>query len=196
MYYGIDNKENLRVAFSDFGAEIDAIKSLPVPVTDDPNGDVREIPVEFFLIGDTIILGKALGHMGSKSLYSCLFCLIPGKALKRAGDWDDKKKYADRTIDGYIRAAQLCEPDGAKRKAQTETKRRQQSERTNSVDEAPLFHIPIPNISPPQLHIALGIGKRFYKSLEECCWKHDELNAGLTSVVNPTKEVAQLNKDI
>uniref|UniRef100_A0A914UVD9 Zinc finger PHD-type domain-containing protein n=1 Tax=Plectus sambesii TaxID=2011161 RepID=A0A914UVD9_9BILA len=69
--------------------EINAIKSLPVPVMDDPNGAVGEIPVEFFLIRD-------------------MMC-----------PWES-----------------------------------------------------------------------------ECCWKHDELNAGLTLDANPQKEVAQLNKDI
>uniref|UniRef100_A0A914VGX3 Zinc finger PHD-type domain-containing protein n=1 Tax=Plectus sambesii TaxID=2011161 RepID=A0A914VGX3_9BILA len=133
-----------------------------------------------------------LGHKGPTSFYPCPFCFIPREALERAGEWDYKKKYPDRTIEDYKNAAETCQPSTSKGRKQSAYKRRIQSLETMSVDQAPLFHIPVGNISPPQLHIALGVGKALFESLEECCLKRDLEEEGIMPSKSAKDELNRL----
>jgi len=189
MYEGTDNAENMRTAFADFGTELATIQTLPVPETGE-HGAVREVPVEQFLVGDTMFISHVLGHMGVAAVFPCPFCLLPKAALKTAGQWDYRQTFDERTIEAYRIAAQ----SGATGNART------QSEQTTSVTRLPLFAIPVANISPPQLHIALGIGTALYNSLEQCCWANDKAAVGLAPVPNAKKnakkDLAQIQKQL
>jgi hypothetical protein len=172
-YKGKDDAEDLRRALTEIAAELSEITALPVPVKNDPNGAMTEVPVEFFLIGDTMFLSAALGHMGPNARYPCPFCLQPKDALKVAKHWIHKNTYDDRTMDTYKEGAELAET--------TTLKGAERSELTQSVNQLPLFQIPIANVCPPQMHIALRIGDNLFKSLEEDCRKHDMKSAGLNA---------------
>jgi len=149
-----------------------------------------EVPVEQFLVGDTMFISHVLGHMGVAAVFPCPFCLLPKAALKTAGQWDYRQTFDERTIEAYRIAAQ----SGATGNART------QSEQTTSVTQLPLFAIPVANISPPQLHIALGIGTALYKSLEQRCWANDKAAVGLAPVPNAKKnakkDLAQIQKQL
>jgi hypothetical protein len=68
---------------------------------------------------------------------------------------------------------------------------RKQSQKTTNVTQPPLFPVAIANISPPQLHISLGVGKRLYESLERACWEADKAAVGLAPDTDAKKVLAK-----
>jgi hypothetical protein len=70
MYYGTDNAENLRTAFSDFSAQLEALKTIPVPVTKDPDGAMQELPIKLFLTGDTMFITSCSWTSRAESTFS------------------------------------------------------------------------------------------------------------------------------
>lgn len=179
MYEGSDSEDNLRIAFGSFAYEVKSFTSLPVPETIDPNGAIKEVPVELFLIGDMMFLSHFLGHMGPTTVFPCSLCRIPKAELQKAGTKQYKEDFEERTLATYLKDAELYRTSTLTGTAL--------SHLTSSVSNSPLFSIPIRNVSPPQLHIILGIGGALFNLLEEACWKSDRKSAGL-SEVGTTKE--------
>uniref|UniRef100_A0A914V111 Uncharacterized protein n=1 Tax=Plectus sambesii TaxID=2011161 RepID=A0A914V111_9BILA len=119
--------------------------------------------------------------------YPCPFCLVERAALGSAAEWEYCQLHTTRTIEDYNCAA------GQHKDAIPSHK---QSQTTNSISQPPLFPILIKDISPPQLHIALGIGTALYKALERACWEVDMPAVGLAPSSDAKIRLAEAFKEL
>ena len=181
MYYGSDNADNLRTAFSDFTAELENFRTIPVPDTADADSAIQEVPVELFLTGDTMFISHVLGQQGPNANFPCPFCLVTKTTLKTANKWNEKETFTERTVDLYDSDADKID---------------QKNCITHSVTLPLLFRVPISNICPPQLHIALGVVTAIFKSLKLTCWNIDKQAIGLNDNDDPTKQLKEQTEKV
>jgi len=98
--------------------------------------------------GDTMFLSAFAGHKGPSAKYPCLFCTVVNDDLRATGVQKERiarKTYKPRDLDSL----------------------------TLSMEQAPLFTVPLANIVPPVMHIPLGIFGDTFRAIHDCAKQID-----------------------
>ena len=147
-----DTVNNLREIFLQIGDSINSLNGLAW----------RNKTIQLFFCGDYDFLLKTMGLSGATGTYPCLFCHAPKSSFKEP-NWD----YAPRSISTLSRDKKLFDEKGLGDKDNAAT--------YNNVIREPLITTELSKISPPYLHIVLGLVLRHYKMLKTSLTSSDSV---------------------
>ena len=119
--------------------------------------------LKLFLFGDLDFLLKMFGLSGAQSIHPCLWCIASRKRIQKAPS--QQPSVPHRTMNkikqDYRRYKRAGKP---KKKAQA----------FNNVVTSPIWDIELSHVTPPYLHLKLGIVKKHHDLLEKDCHTLDE----------------------
>ena len=143
MAYVKDTHENLQIFMKDINTKITHLQNMRW------NG--KQIVI--FLRGDYDFLCKVYGLSGPQGTYPCLWCLT-------------SKKEIQQQTDKPLRTLELLKSDYENFKTRADEDKRQAQQYNNCIHE-PLVNIQLDKVSPPYLHILLGIVLKHHRLLEQ-----------------------------
>ena len=117
--------------------------------------------IKVFLNGDYEFLCKIYGLSGPQGTYPCLWCLMSRREMHNASDHSQPPSLESLLADNLAF------------RTETEGEKKEVAKHHNSL-YAPLVGIALDRVSPPYLHILLGIVLRHHKFLEDAAHRLDK----------------------
>jgi len=117
--------------------------------------------IRVFLFGDYDFLLKMFGISGAQSTHPCLWCKATSQQLQHPRQVQTN---CPRTV------ANIKRDYG---KYQRHGKQKKKAKMCNNVTSRPILNIPLVQVTPPYLHILLGVTKKHHVLLEESCHSLD-----------------------
>ena len=145
-----DTHRNLEIFMADISKKIEKIQ--------DSIWDGKKIKV--FLHGDYDFLCKVYGISGPCGTFPCLWCLATKKHIQQ-----QTTQIPTRTLDTLIKDNESFKTTGQEDK--------RQAKHFHNCIHKPLLNIELDRVSPPYLHIILGITLKHHRLLEEAADKID-----------------------
>ena len=139
-----DSHENMvRFLEGELGSDIKALQSH----------SWRNKTIKVFLNGDYEFLCKIYGLSGPQGTYPCLWCLMPRRDMHKPGD-----QYQQRSLETILADNSNFITDSSAKK---------EVAKYHNALHTPLLNIQLDSVSPPYLHILLGIVLKHHKLLED-----------------------------
>ena len=120
---------------------------------------VHSSPIKVFLNGDYDFMCKMYGLSGPQGTYPCLWCLMPRRDMHQPSD-----QCQSRSLETVL-------ADNSAFHRETSDKRK--VAKFHNALHAPLLGIDLESVSPPYLHILLGVVLKHHKLLEDSAHRLD-----------------------
>ncbi|GFS16604.1 amine oxidase [Elysia marginata] len=114
----------------------------------------REKTIKLFIFGDYWFLCKLYGLSGPAGSYPCLWCHVHRHQMQN----DDSAMSQLRSVESLVTDFENFKQSGSDK---------QKAKHHHNVIHSPLLNISLDNVSPPYLHILLGLVLKHHNSLEE-----------------------------
>ena len=144
-----DTPSNLKLIFDDFKEDIENLDGM----------EWEGKKIKLFIVGDYAFLANIYGISGASGKHPCLWCLETKLDMQSYSSSKDASK--TRTVEQLnTNHKQFIEKGNAKIK---------EASKYNNAIREPLLNIPLSQVTPPVLHILLGVVKKHHTILEDYC---------------------------
>ena len=125
----------------------------------------KEKKIRVFLCGDYDFLLKMYGISGAQSTFPCLWCYASKEDSQQEAKEQKRKKIQSRSLN------KIQADYGSFREAKCP---KEQAKCYHNVTTPPIWGIELDHVTPPQLHILLGLVKKHHDILEDDCHNLDK----------------------
>jgi hypothetical protein len=150
IYEGSEDAVGLRTAFSHVCGQLSKIKTVSI--------SNKQYRLRLFPIGDMKFLCSFFGHLGANSAFPCLICTAGQEEIRRSS----RVPVKIRNIAEMAKQGQLFQNARPTSQAQRTTL----SKAYGSMEHPPLLNIPVTDIVPSPLHIAMGLAQVLVEAIE------------------------------
>uniref|UniRef100_A0A8R1DKN7 Zinc finger PHD-type domain-containing protein n=1 Tax=Caenorhabditis japonica TaxID=281687 RepID=A0A8R1DKN7_CAEJA len=143
MFNGDESAHNISTYLSDVIAQINSLEHISIAM----DGELREVPIKQYLVGDMKFQSEMLGHEGGRSTCGCIYCY--STVAKKISEYTRGTNSVTRTEESY--------------KVDSASKAKSNAGRHNvKPDSSFVFsRIPLDRVVPASLHIVMGLAQHY-----------------------------------